>query len=296
LVTNVTPHAGGFSARSGDISDSQTSALSATLTTSEGNVSFWRKISSEEGYDFLRFTIDGGAALGSWSGELGWAQFSYPVTAGEHTFQWTYSKDGSVSRGSDAAWIDDIEFPTNLPDGVDLLGLTLDVAPDNLKTGGGLATVDFDVRNLGDTPSGGFNVRFFLSDDAVIDPMADTPIALSPSDPAHNPGDPTAYHVAALDSLATLAGFASIIVPAGDPFGTDNQYYVGMVVDADDDVAEADEANNSNLGLGDDVDDVLYADVEIDDFETGRFQSAAVDRLRRRQLDGDDGHAALWRL
>jgi endoglucanase len=33
------------------------------------------------------------------------------VDAGARTFKWTYSKDGSSSEGSDAAWIDDIVFP-----------------------------------------------------------------------------------------------------------------------------------------------------------------------------------------
>jgi hypothetical protein len=31
-----------------------------------------------------------------------------PPTAGSHTFRWTYSKDGSVSSGSDTAWVDEV--------------------------------------------------------------------------------------------------------------------------------------------------------------------------------------------
>ena len=33
------------------------------------------------------------------------------MTAGTHTFKWSYKKDSSVSSGSDCAWIDDIQFP-----------------------------------------------------------------------------------------------------------------------------------------------------------------------------------------
>jgi thioredoxin 1 len=36
------------------------------------------------------------------------------VDGGERTFEWTYSKDSSVSGGDDTAWIDDIVFPTGL--------------------------------------------------------------------------------------------------------------------------------------------------------------------------------------
>jgi hypothetical protein len=40
-----------------------------------------------------------------------WIEVSFPVIAGRRTFEWTYSKDGSSSYGSDTAWIDDIVFP-----------------------------------------------------------------------------------------------------------------------------------------------------------------------------------------
>jgi len=40
-----------------------------------------------------------------------WDAVTFPVTAGTRTFEWTYSKDGSISKGSDTAWIDDIIFP-----------------------------------------------------------------------------------------------------------------------------------------------------------------------------------------
>jgi len=54
-------------------------------------------------------------------------------------------------------------------------------------------------------------------------------------------------------------------VPTIDPFRTDNSYYVGMVVDADGNVAEANEGNNRNRGDGMDRHPVLYA-LEFADF------------------------------
>jgi hypothetical protein len=80
----------------------------------DGNITFWYRVSSETssgGGDFLWFSIDGEIQGSGWSGEIDWAQASFPVKAGDHTFRWEYAKDGSVDTGSDTAWIDDIIFP-----------------------------------------------------------------------------------------------------------------------------------------------------------------------------------------
>ena len=104
-------HEGTYAARSGVIGDSQTSTMSMQLAlTQPGNVSFWYTVSSEATFDFLRFYVDG-VQVGSWSGTVAWTSASYPVAQGTHTFTWTYSKDTSVAAGSDAAWVDLIDFP-----------------------------------------------------------------------------------------------------------------------------------------------------------------------------------------
>jgi hypothetical protein len=77
----------------------------------EGHISFYRKVSSENNYDFLRFFMDG-QEKGAWSGDQDWSQFTYPVTPGLRTFRWEYEKDYSVSSGSDCAWVDYIVFPS----------------------------------------------------------------------------------------------------------------------------------------------------------------------------------------
>ncbi|NLE37678.1 MAG: hypothetical protein GX621_06590 [Pirellulaceae bacterium] len=150
--------------------------------------------------------------------------------------------------------------------GIDLLGLDFNLDPDNLIRSLGLATAEFSVLNLSDAAVGSFDVQFYLSDDADIDPAVDILLQLSASDPHYDPAEPEAYHISGLDSLATLSDLVTLVVPAGDPFGTDNHYYVGMFVDADDDVAEVDETNNHARGLGRDLDDVHYTIVPVDHF------------------------------
>ena len=89
------------------------SDYSATLTVnvmSAGNLTFMYKVSSESNWDKLHFFMDN-QEKGVWSGEVSWTQFTQPVTTGQHTFKWSYTKDGSVNSGSDCAWIDDIVFP-----------------------------------------------------------------------------------------------------------------------------------------------------------------------------------------
>ncbi len=111
--TRVSPEAydGTYSMKSGNISDNQSTTMQTELNiTSAGNIIFYKKVSSESNYDFLRFYIDG-TQKGEWSGELDWSQESYAVTTGVHTFKWEYSKDVSVGNGSDCAWVDYIEFP-----------------------------------------------------------------------------------------------------------------------------------------------------------------------------------------
>ena len=111
--TIVTENAyeGSYCAKSGSIGNNQSSVLKITLNVqSEGEISFYRKVSSENGYDALYFTIDT-ELQGDWSGEVPWGQVSFVLPAGQHELYWTYNKDGYVSSGSDCAWLDNIVFP-----------------------------------------------------------------------------------------------------------------------------------------------------------------------------------------
>jgi hypothetical protein len=115
FITNIDPYEGTYCSQSGDINDYQTSEMEVELNvTAADNISFYRKVSSESGYDYLRFYIDG-AQQDQWAGTIAWSQVSYPVSVGMHTFKWVYYKDGSVSNGSDCAWVDYIIFPPISP-------------------------------------------------------------------------------------------------------------------------------------------------------------------------------------
>jgi hypothetical protein len=102
---------GDWCAKSGTITHNQSSALHLSAQVlSPGEIRFRYKVSSEANYDYLRFQIDG-QEQASWSGSADWAEFVAPVAAGERTFSWLYTKDGSVNSGSDCAWVDYIVFP-----------------------------------------------------------------------------------------------------------------------------------------------------------------------------------------
>ena len=110
-IVNNESNSGSYCAKSGTINDNQQTDLLLTIDIlSDGTISFYKKVSSENNFDKLYFYIDN-AERANWSGNDEWSQVSYPITAGTHTFKWSYQKDVSVSSGSDCAWIDDIQFP-----------------------------------------------------------------------------------------------------------------------------------------------------------------------------------------
>ncbi len=110
-TTNTLPSQGVYCAASGAIADNQQSSLLITLNVlCASEISFYRKVSSENNYDYLTFLIDG-MEQAKWSGEAAWSKVTYPVLAGTHTFTWRYSKDVNVVAGSDKAWVDFIVWP-----------------------------------------------------------------------------------------------------------------------------------------------------------------------------------------
>lgn len=118
LVTNGVSAAGQWSARSGPMTDNQVSqqgsSLILTTNCSAGNGSFDYRVSSEPIFDYLKFSVDG-VEQQRWSGEVGWANYVIPLTAGTHTLRWDYVKDASVSAGLDAAFLDNVNLPFGIP-------------------------------------------------------------------------------------------------------------------------------------------------------------------------------------
>jgi hypothetical protein len=99
-------------AASAPIPDLTDSTLILERTSGAGHIRFRRKVSSESGYDYLVFYIDG-QEVGAWSGEEDWQTVAFPIDAGRHHFEWRYEKDDFVAEGDDRAWIDDIDLPTS---------------------------------------------------------------------------------------------------------------------------------------------------------------------------------------
>ncbi len=145
-------HLGNYSAKSGAIGNNGTTELLLELNVGmAGNISFWRKTSTESGYDFLKFYIDSNE-MGSWSGTQAWAQQTYPVTVGPHTFKWVYTKDYSTTGGSDCVWVDDIVYPASGGSSLPIYyqpvtALNFDEVDLNTTV-----TQDIVIRNLGNVP------------------------------------------------------------------------------------------------------------------------------------------------
>lgn len=103
-------YADGESFKSAGISNSQSSCTEIAIT-GVGTLSYYWKVSSESGYDYLRFYYDDVEQSGKISGEVDWTLQSWNVIeSGEHTYKWCYTKDGSSFDGNDAGWIDQVIF------------------------------------------------------------------------------------------------------------------------------------------------------------------------------------------
>jgi hypothetical protein len=107
-ITTSSVHGGMNSARAGVITDYGESGVQMSVTVaSASTLTFWYSVSSESCCDYLEYYIDG-TFVNSWAGTIAWTSATAPLPAGTHTIEWRYTKDGSLSRGSDTAWIDDI--------------------------------------------------------------------------------------------------------------------------------------------------------------------------------------------
>ncbi len=104
----TTYYYGGDAAQSGAIGDAETSSFQTTVT-GPGDLSFYWKVSSESGFDFLNFYVDNVSQYDI-TGSVDWQQKSLSIASGTHTLRWTYSKDGTLSGGSDKGWVDKIVY------------------------------------------------------------------------------------------------------------------------------------------------------------------------------------------
>jgi hypothetical protein len=167
---------GGDSAKSPTMTHNE-SASFETVISGFTAVKFYWKVSSESGYDYLRFYIDG-VQQDQVSGTVDWTQQVYTVSSGSHTLKWTYAKDYSVSSGSDCGWVDRLELGTAsvdpIAEALDESSLTFSLSGDEewFVTSGSYvyggtsvaspaALVDSEESVMETTVSGSTTVKFY---------------------------------------------------------------------------------------------------------------------------------------
>ena len=150
-IDNAIFHSGGNSAKSATILDNgSTNMIVALDVPAAGNIAFWKKVSSEQSYDYLKFYINN-VMQNQWSGNIDWSQETFAVLPGLNTFKWEYMKDYMVTSGSDCAWIDDIDFPST---GGSTGTPAITVSTNNIDFGSHIAAeftaIPFTIYNTGD--------------------------------------------------------------------------------------------------------------------------------------------------
>lgn len=111
LIVNSGQYEGDYCAKSGPIGSNQSTIMELEVDVAvAGDFSFFKKVSSEDGYDYLQFYIDN-ILRDEWTGIVDWSQESYWLTTGSHTLKWEYVKDGWVDENDDCSWVDYILFP-----------------------------------------------------------------------------------------------------------------------------------------------------------------------------------------
>ncbi len=112
IISNDVVFEGEHAMRSAEnLGNSSASTVEMTYNgAAAGQISFYYRVSSEQGYDKLHFYIDG-EEQDNWSGNINWTEASFDVTAGDHVFKWEYKKDFGTTVGEDCAWVDFIKLP-----------------------------------------------------------------------------------------------------------------------------------------------------------------------------------------
>lgn len=172
--TSAESYSGRYALRSGEISHSDTSELKIKMEVVEqGIISFFHKVSSEKGYDFMEFYIDD-ERVGRWSGFINWSAAEFQAEPGNRVFRWLYVKDKSVSRGLDAAWIDNIIFPPGklvsiFPhEAIVDVGVKKLITPEQDQWKRGFQPVTVSVNNYGNIAVSSFDMAYQIDDGSMI--------------------------------------------------------------------------------------------------------------------------------
>ncbi|MBR9920507.1 MAG: T9SS type A sorting domain-containing protein [Bacteroidetes bacterium] len=202
FTTGIDPYEGDVCSQSGNIGHNQTSELILVANVLEaGTISFSRKVSSEQGWDYLRFFVND-VEFDSWSGESPWTEVEYGVQPGNNVFRWVFEKDQFVSEGADAGWVDEVILPLIETGSVgvfslegQLEGVEMGIMPNPLKSTG---QAWIRLQEAGD-------VRLSIAN-------MSGQILSTPFDGKLTAGD----HVQSLDVSALAAGTYMLILQQGD--------------------------------------------------------------------------------
>ncbi len=163
VADSVNFSGGPYALRSGKISHSQSTSVKIQLNVLQPDtLSFRYKVSSEAGYDYLKFYIDD-LMLKKWSGHTGWLQADFPIDTGQHTLEWRYDKDSNTTRGEDAAWIDDVLFPATAFSTKDI-GILRPLHPMDSRSLGSEEYMRILVINTGKDTINGFTIGYSCGD------------------------------------------------------------------------------------------------------------------------------------
>ena len=99
------------------VHNSNSSISTTVVYPADGNIGFHAICMGEGTYtyywDHCDFYIDGIRQFYAGANIVGWNYYTFPVSAGEHTFTWSYSKDSSVHPTGDFFGIDNVIFACN---------------------------------------------------------------------------------------------------------------------------------------------------------------------------------------
>lgn len=136
---------GGSSLRSTALNDNQESRIELTLPGPISGSFSW-SVSSEEGYDFLEFYING-QLRSRISGESDWTTRNFITYSENVVLEWVYKKDFIISAGEDAGWLDDLKITS--------IDLPVDEDDDSIPDSWELQFYDFaDAYAPTDDPNG----------------------------------------------------------------------------------------------------------------------------------------------
>ena len=110
-ITTNNPYEGTYCLKSGGAGvGNVVSDLNLTVEIpNDGILSFFIKPSCENNWDYGHFYLDGNE-MATFTGAGNWGEKRYPITEGEHTLRWSYTKDGSVNSNDDCVYLDYIRF------------------------------------------------------------------------------------------------------------------------------------------------------------------------------------------